>query len=35
LAITHPELRTALDAYRAEQTQAARNMALPITGSAS
>lgn len=35
LAITHPELRAALDAYRAEQTQAARNMALPITGSAS
>jgi 5-(carboxyamino)imidazole ribonucleotide mutase len=35
LAVNNPELRTALDAYRAEQTQAARNMALPITGSAS
>jgi 5-(carboxyamino)imidazole ribonucleotide mutase len=35
LAVNNPALRTALDAYRAEQTQTARNMALPITGSAS
>jgi 5-(carboxyamino)imidazole ribonucleotide mutase len=35
LAVNNPALRTALDEYRAEQTQTARNMALPITGSAS
>lgn len=35
LAVTKPELRKALEAYRVEQTQTARNMALPITGSAS
>ena len=35
LAVNNPELRTALDVYRADQTQTARNMALPITGSAS
>jgi 5-(carboxyamino)imidazole ribonucleotide mutase len=34
LAGNNPELRKALDAYRVDQTQAARNMALPITGSA-
>jgi 5-(carboxyamino)imidazole ribonucleotide mutase len=34
LAATNPDLRMELDAYRIDQTQAARNMALPITGSA-
>jgi 5-(carboxyamino)imidazole ribonucleotide mutase len=34
LAMNNPDLREALDAYRADQTEAARNMALPITGSA-
>jgi 5-(carboxyamino)imidazole ribonucleotide mutase len=35
LASTDSVLRLELDAYRIAQTQAARNMALPITGSAS
>jgi 5-(carboxyamino)imidazole ribonucleotide mutase len=34
LAATNPDLRMELEAYRIDQTQAARNMALPITGSA-
>jgi len=34
LAATNPDLRMELDAYRIDQTQAARNMELPITGSA-
>jgi 5-(carboxyamino)imidazole ribonucleotide mutase len=34
LAATNPDLRMELDAYRIDQTQAARSMALPITGSA-
>jgi 5-(carboxyamino)imidazole ribonucleotide mutase len=34
LASTDAELRQRLEAFRTEQTQAARNMALPITGSA-
>jgi 5-(carboxyamino)imidazole ribonucleotide mutase len=32
LAADQPALRTKLEAFRAEQTEAARNMALPITG---
>jgi 5-(carboxyamino)imidazole ribonucleotide mutase len=35
LASTDSELRLELEAYRIAQTQTARNMALPITGSAS
>ena len=34
LAASNPELRKALDAYRVDQTQTARNMVLPVTGSA-
>ena len=34
LAATNPDLRMELEAYRIDQTQAARNMELPITGSA-
>jgi 5-(carboxyamino)imidazole ribonucleotide mutase len=34
LAATNPDLRMELEAYRIDQTQAARNMALPVTGSA-
>jgi 5-(carboxyamino)imidazole ribonucleotide mutase len=34
LAMNNPDLRKALDSYRADQTEAARNMALPVTGSA-
>lgn len=34
LAITQPSLRTQLDAYRVEQTQAARAMTLPVQGGA-
>ena len=34
LAANNPDLRMELEAYRIDQTQAARNMALPITGSA-
>jgi 5-(carboxyamino)imidazole ribonucleotide mutase len=34
LAVTNPDLRMELDAFRIDQTQAARNMVLPITGSA-
>jgi 5-(carboxyamino)imidazole ribonucleotide mutase len=32
LAADQPALRAKLEAFRAEQTEAARNMALPITG---
>jgi 5-(carboxyamino)imidazole ribonucleotide mutase len=35
LAVNNPDLRMELDAYRVDQTQTARSMALPITGSAS
>jgi 5-(carboxyamino)imidazole ribonucleotide mutase len=34
LAVTNPALRAELDTFRIDQTQAARNMVLPITGSA-
>ena len=33
LAVNNPDLRMELDAYRVDQTQTARNMALPVTGS--
>ncbi len=33
LAASNPDLRMELDAYRMDQTQTARNMTLPITGS--
>ena len=35
LANENPDLRIALDAFRIDQTQTARNMTLPVTGSAS
>jgi len=34
LAVTNPDLRMELDAYRMDQTQTARNMTLPVKGSA-
>jgi 5-(carboxyamino)imidazole ribonucleotide mutase len=33
LAVNNPDLRMELDAYRVDQTQTARNMTLPVTGS--
>lgn len=33
LAVSNPDLRMELNAYRIDQTQTARNMVLPVTGS--